>query len=150
MTVTKRMPYNTVNFRKMVDEMEALTMARFNLLARRVANHCYRSITVGSPITGAPGQPVDTGALLESWRKISQKDRHRILIVSNLIYAPIIEDNWRGATLRSAVGGFHSVKITKAAFNLIVAYELKIVKRAVRASAGKGSTMRDPKTGRFV
>ena len=150
MTVTKHMPYNTVNFRKMVTEWEDLTLARFDLLIDRVGNHCYRSITVGSPLTGAPGQPVKSSALLKSWRRLSQEDRRRVLIVSNLIYAPIIEDNWRGARLRSSVGGFHSVKMTKAAFPLIVAYELEIVKRSVPAPSGRGSQLRDRATGRFV
>lgn len=150
MTVVKTMPFNTVNFRRVLKEHHDLAEARLNLLRRRVADHCFRSITVGSPITGAPGQPIDKGDLIKSWRMLPQNDQDKILIVSNLIYAPIIEDNWRDAQLRSKVGGFHSVKMTKLAFNLIVAYELAIVKRAITDTRGRGSQMRDPSTGRFV
>ena len=76
----------------------------------------------GSSITGAPGQPVDTGALRASfvddfvsptsWR-----------IQTNIEYAPAIEDGI-GAhgpiTLRSKVGGHHSVKKTVAGWERIV------------------------------
>jgi hypothetical protein len=78
-----------------------------------------RSIVEGSEITGAPGQPVDTGALKASWipEFVSESEWQT---TTNLDYAPIIEDNLRGATLRSPVGGFHSVKRTVAGFPRIV------------------------------
>jgi hypothetical protein len=49
-------------------------------------------------------------------------------IHSTAEYAPIIEDNRRGAVLRSRVGGFHSVKLTRNGWRRIVAYELAKVK----------------------
>lgn len=127
-----------------------LTKARRKLLFRRVVEHVGRSIRFGSPTTGAPGQPVKSGDLLKSWRQEGDADSGRVTWISNLYYAPIIEDNWRGATLRSPVGGFHSVKLTVAGYGAIIDEELKFVKKAVRAPKGRGSQMRDPGTGRFV
>ena len=88
----------------------------------RVVDAVHRSIVHGSPVTGAPGQPVDTGALRASWR-VAFPSPMAAEIQTELEYAPIIEDNVRGATLRSAVGGFHSVKYTVAGFDRLVADE---------------------------
>ena len=84
------------------------------------------SIVDGSAVTGAPGQPVDTGALKASWilEFDSATEAH---VSTNIEYAPILEDNVRGATLRSAVGGFHSVKMTVAGFERIVDAEVRKV-----------------------
>lgn len=84
-----------------------------------VVTEVHRSIVEGSQITGAPGQPVDTGHLRASW-SMSFPDAHTAIVSTNVEYAPVIEDNLRGATVRSAVGGFHSVKLTRAGFNRIV------------------------------
>ena len=70
--------------------------------------------------------------------------------ISRLPYARIIEDNFRGAVIRSPFGGFHSVKLTNRGWHAIVAYELAIVKRAIPDGRGAGSKLRDPVTGRFV
>lgn len=81
-----------------------------------------RSIVEGSEITGASGQPVDTGNLRASWHD----DRVAQLIAeitTNVVYAEPIEEGIgpHGAlTLRSEVGGFHSVKQTVAGFHRIV------------------------------
>lgn len=54
----------------------------------------YQSIVNGSPITNAPGQPVDTGELRDSWEiKRISKDRREISTTSP--YARAIEHNWR-------------------------------------------------------
>lgn len=98
--------------------------ARERLLFKRVAEHAFRSIRFGSNITGAPGQPVDTTMLLKSWRMRIGPGRN-VEISSPLFYAPIIEDNRRGATLRSKVGGFHSVKLTRLGWQRMVEYELR-------------------------
>jgi hypothetical protein len=84
------------------------------------------SITNGSPITGSPGQPVQTGHLKASWQ-LTFPSQQEALISTNTVYAPQIEDgiSWRGTplTLRSAVGGFHSVKLTVLNFDRLVAAE---------------------------
>ena len=77
----------------------------------RSAQAVHQSIQEGSPVTGSPGQPVDTGALRASWI-LRYESPVSAMISTNLDYAPIIEDNVRGARLRSAVGGFHSVRLT--------------------------------------
>ena len=97
------------------------------------ATEALRSIVEGSEITGAPGQPVDTGALRASWQ-LTYDEPTTAVISTNLVYAPIIEDGMREAslnvtgrgqtmqaiTLRSEVGGFHSVRLTRAGIQRIV------------------------------
>lgn len=79
----------------------------------------HDSIVNGSPITGSPGQPVDSGRLKASWIP-EFPEANRFETTTNVPYARIIEDNLRGATLRSSVGGFHSVALTVAGFSRIV------------------------------
>lgn len=85
------------------------------------ANACSAaldSIQNGSAVTGAPGQPVDTGALKASWQLVFEGADHAT-IGTNLVYALPIEDGvgpHGDLRLRSTVGGFHSVKQTVAGF----------------------------------
>jgi len=107
-------------------------------LARRVHDVFVRSteevqesIVEGSPVTGAPGQPVDTGALKGSWQ---QRRHERFLWDTStpLEYAPAIEEgvSWYGdMKLRSEVGGFHSVALTRAAWQKIVDHAVREVVR---------------------
>jgi len=86
------------------------------------ATEVQRSMTEGSEITGAPGQPVDEGFLIGSWIPEFLSDRVW-QTTTNAEYAPGIEDGVgpHGAiTLRSAVGGFHSRKLTIAGWFRIV------------------------------
>lgn len=83
-----------------------------------------RSVKFGSEITGAPGQPVDTGFLRNSWGPI-WVGPNNVVIGTNVEYARPIEDGTsrgRAMKLRSAVGGFHSVKITMSAVDRIMKY----------------------------
>lgn len=85
------------------------------------ANEALRSIVEGSELTGAAGQPVDTGFLRASWQVTF--DGGSATIGSNAAYAEPIEDGTGKhgpLTLRSKVGGFHSVKTTVANFDRIV------------------------------
>jgi hypothetical protein len=117
-------------------------------LARRVHDVFVRSteevqesIVEGSPLTGAPGQPVDTSALKGSWH---HKRHEKFLWATEtpLKYAPVVEEGGlvmasgrSGAlsgsryTLRSEVGGFHSVKLTAAAWQKIVDHAVREVAR---------------------
>lgn len=87
----------------------------------------HGSITDGSEITAAPGQPVDTGNLLASWQQTFPEDL--VGEVSTAVaYAESIEDGFSyrwgvPMTLRSEVGGFHSVKTTRASWDRIVESE---------------------------
>lgn len=82
------------------------------------------SIRRGSEITGAPGQPVDDGDLLASW--VESRPAPALWEFSTALnYAPYIEDGGNDIgpfTLRSEVGGFHSVKLTQAAWPDIVEF----------------------------
>lgn len=96
-----------------------------------VAMAAHESVVEGSPITGAPGQPVDTGNLKTSWQLAIEGDQ--ALITTNVVYAPQIEDGTRAGralTLRSPTGGFHSVRLTIAGFQRIVD---TVVARVVRS-----------------
>jgi hypothetical protein len=89
----------------------------------------HESITVGSPVTGSPGQPVDFGNLVRSWG-IEDEGDARSLISTPMEYAPGIEDGigpHGPLTLRSAVGGFHSLKHTIAGAQRVVELEAQRV-----------------------
>ena len=86
-----------------------------------VATGAHESITVGSPITGAPGQPVDTGNLRSSFTLDIGVDE--ATISTNVAYAPLIEEgiaaSGKPISFKSAVGGAHSVKQTIAGANAL-------------------------------
>ncbi len=90
-----------------------------------VASAVENSITEGSPLTGAPGQPIDKGVLIASWQ-LSFEEEWVALIGSGgaaADYNRSIEDGegpHGPLTLRSSVGGFHSVALTRAGFQPIV------------------------------
>jgi hypothetical protein len=125
------------DFASTMQAIVARVLADSQAVLLGVATHVHRSIVEGSEVTGAPGQPVDTGALRTSWQ-LSFPSPGRALISTNLVYAPIIESGIRPIgsgrgnatgrtgtriTLRSPVGGFHSVQITIDALPRIVAHE---------------------------
>lgn len=88
-----------------------------------------RSVVEGSEITNSPGQPVDTGALKASWiPEFTSPTEWQTS--TNLVYAPVIEAGV-GAngplTLRSQVGGFHSVALTVAGAQAIADHVAKRV-----------------------
>ena len=82
------------------------------------------SIVNGSPLTGSPGQPVDTGNLRDSWQT-EFKDENTAVISTNVVYAPQNEDGISrpsGVEYRqkSAQGGRWSVALTRAGIQNIV------------------------------
>jgi hypothetical protein len=108
--------------------VSALLAQRADAFMVGVTGAAFESIVEGSPVTGAPGQPVGQygpgyhpgsvgGTLKGSWsqRFLSATEAE---VSTNLIYAPAIEDQVSGTgktlNLRSSVGGFHSVKLTIA------------------------------------
>lgn len=94
--------------------------ARAKAVLTNVASAAKHSVTDGSPVTGSPGQPVDTGNLKNSWQ-LTFPGPWRAEITTACEYAKSIEFNLRGATLRSQVGGFHSVALTVGGFRRLVA-----------------------------
>ena len=69
-------------------------------------------------------QPVDISTLKNSWQ-ITFPDPNTAQTATNIIYAKPIEDGvgvYGPLTLRSKTGGFHSVKLTRAAWPKIVTH----------------------------
>jgi len=99
------------------------------------------SVVEGSSVTGAPGQPVDTGNLKTSW--IGKHEGGMVWrLATNVGYAPAIEEGTRtafdpqGVTperppghkwQKSEVGGHHSVKLTRAGWQRIVEHAAREV-----------------------
>lgn len=116
----------------------------------------HQSIQNGSSVTGAPGQPVDTGFLRASWQ-VAFESPTVAIVGTNVAYAPAIEyatrakydpsgvTNRFGVTggqigpalpaglarkhVKSTRGGNHSVALTRAGFPRIVADVLARVAR---------------------
>lgn len=91
---------------------------RLQAIFRESVIELKQSVVVGSKLTGAPGQPVDTGRLRGSWI-----DRFlapwRWLITTALVYAPIVE-NLPETSIRSEVGGARSVAKSRTGWQRIV------------------------------
>jgi hypothetical protein len=122
--------------------------ARTQSVVTAAALLTHESIVAGSGVTGAPGQPVDTGYLRSSFivafdaepsyptplpSRSGRTDAaapapappqgnvgktYSASITTNVAYAPLIEEGVRAT--RSAVGGPGSVKLTRAAWSRIV------------------------------
>jgi hypothetical protein len=60
-------------------------------LMMTVVPKLHESIVEGSSLTGAPGQPIDTGALRSSWQYEYAPDFSSATIGTFLGYAPVIE-----------------------------------------------------------
>ena len=114
------------------------TQGKSNALFINVAKDVKSSIVDGSAVTGAPGQPVDSGALKASWQ-LTFESKQSALVSTNIAYAPVIEDNLRSSfnprgempekdalrkLKKSIVGGSHSVKLTVGAFDRLVESKL--------------------------
>lgn len=114
----------SAKFSGQIGYFSALIAARQRAIFLGVATALRTSVVDGSPITTAPGQPVDEGNLRTSWTENFPKPDVWEL-TTNVVYAPGIEDGvdlrtGKRITLRSEVGGFHSVKLTRAAFPKVV------------------------------
>jgi hypothetical protein len=121
------------DFSKQLMGFSVKTTRVWGELFDRVTEHVQMSVTEGSQVTTAPGQPVDQGILKASWTpdRISATEWQT---TTHLDYAPSIEDLVSYAhggtpiTIRSSVGGGHSVKLTRVHFPRLVEYELEQVK----------------------
>lgn len=109
------------------DDMQRVVIkvrTRSRALLDGCALAAHTEYKVGGPITGAPGQPVDKGALRNSIQleKISDDAWQSS---TTLPYATAIEDGvgpHGPLTLRSSVGGFHSRKLVVTGFQNIVTH----------------------------
>ncbi len=100
---------------------------RHKVLFQTFTIEVARSIRFGSDLTGAPGQPVDTGTLRDSWieRYLSE---WMWRISTSIDYAAYIEDDVGGHNYR--VGGPHSVKLTVLGAERILARAKEVANRA--------------------
>ena len=118
-----------MSFETDIARFTAKVDGRIEKLHLRCSELLYESVVDGSSITGAPGQPVQKGQLRGSFQLTFPKRLFSSLL-TKLKYAPGIElgkDMRSGKQLqqRSAVGGFHSVKLTRAGWNRIVKMAMK-------------------------
>lgn len=138
---------SAARFSQDVSRWLAKVEQRRTQLFMNTASHVQRSIVDGDPLTTAPGQPVDTGYLYNSW--ILEFKGQTAQISTNVAYAPVIEENDRSAynkqgklpdkaelgpgrkPKKSTVGGHHSVRLTQLHFDRIVDAELEQVKREI-------------------
>lgn len=89
---------------------------------RGSAEDVQDSITNGSAVTGAPGQPVQSGHLKGSF--IPQFLEKWIWETTTMVvYAPFIEEG--GYVKHSKVGGPHSVRLTRIGWDKIVEVNAK-------------------------
>lgn len=84
----------------------------------------YDSIVFGSPVTGAPGQPVGIGNLRAGWQLLFPDEEHAE-IVTKVPYAESNEDGIArpggGPYIqRSPVGGRWSIALTRTNFDRLV------------------------------
>lgn len=77
----------------------------------------FESIVEGSSLTGAPGQPVATGQLHDSWILELPGDGTAV-IASDAPYAIAVEEGLHGVAFKNH--GPHSVALTVAAWERIV------------------------------
>lgn len=106
---------------------------------RRTGELMRGSVKEGSPISNAPGQPVDKGNLRGSINMISEADGVIVFVDDTLasgaevppsVYAKTIEDAigpHGPIRLRSSVGGFHSFEMTMLAGDRFVSQAVKDV-----------------------
>lgn len=118
-------------FAKLLGDYSKKLRQDVHIWHRRTTEAALKSIQFGSEITGAPGQPVKKNVLRPAWRHdVNPDGTGRVYVPADspaAVYAPFIEDGvhpvWGPLTLRSSVGGFHSVKLTKAGLGALAYYE---------------------------
>jgi hypothetical protein len=113
-----------MSFSSDISNWSAKVQANGQKVFLNTASHAFESIVNGSSVTGAPGQPVDTGALRNSWQ-LTFPSPTEALIATNLDYAVHVEENVRGVTFHNH--GPHSVRLTALGLNRIVEAETKKV-----------------------
>ena len=116
-----------------IAKFQAKLDRRVNDVFLNTAEKIRDSAVFGSDITGAPGQPVDTGNLKNSWQ-LTHPEKLLARITTNVEYAEAVEEGiqapytTKGGTtvtphamvFKSAKGGPHSVRLTRSGFDRIV------------------------------
>ena len=118
------------DFATQIAQFGQKALAKADAVFVRTGDLALQSVVVGHPATGAPGQPVVSGELRDSWR--IRREGQAITVSTPLFYAPWIEDGVRGETPIQdgpSPGGPHSVKLTVAGMP-------RLVEQAVREVVG--------------
>ncbi len=107
---------------------QAVQKARNDLmhLHGRVSVAAQNEVKFGGGVTGAPGQPLKSGALRNSYQ-LTFPTPTTSQIATDKPYARSIElgvGPHGPLTLRSSIGGFHSIALVVAGFDRLVANEL--------------------------
>ena len=124
------MAKTATDFSKALRQFTRTSEQRMKDCATFAFQEVTKSVVRGSELTGAPGQPVALvrgGTLRSSW-VTSSPEPHVRELTTNVEYAVWIEDggndlgfyNPARGDPRSEVGGYHSVKLTEAAWPEIV------------------------------
>lgn len=111
-----------MTFSSDLEKFTAKVRANSQKIFVNTTSHAFESIVNGSPVTGAPGQPVDTGNLRNSWQ-LTFPAQTEALIATNVDYAVHVEENIRGVTFKNH--GPHSVRLTALGMNRIVEAETR-------------------------
>jgi hypothetical protein len=122
--------------RRATQQVTAMTQEVYT----RVVLQVQHSIQYGSPVTGAPGQPVDTAALLGSWGHEFETPT-RAFITTSKEYAEAVDDGIgpHGPVVygaKNGIGGSGSVKQTAANMQKLVDIEVATVARLAAEGAG--------------
>ncbi len=112
----------TQEWEKAIDAFERKIEKRIKDIHAKTAFALRDSVVHGSTVTGAPGQPVDTGNLINSWQ-LTFPAQLLARLTTNVEYAPAIEEGvgpHGPMTFISPEGGPHGVKLTVAGFQKLV------------------------------
>jgi hypothetical protein len=117
---------SALKFQSDIRKFVSKTSKNMSAIGRGSAHAALNSIKYGSEITGAPGQPEQSGALIDSW-VMEERGVASALIYSDSSYARQNEDGIArpggGPYIQqSARGGRWSVSKTKSGFSRLVDY----------------------------
>lgn len=94
----------------------AKTEQKFVAVREGVDTETFRSMRDGSEITGAPGVPISSGKLHDSYTM--EKSGDETVMGSDSPYAQAVEENWGEVVYHN--GGPHSTELTVLGFPRIV------------------------------
>lgn len=107
-------------FASALQRFAATAESNARAIHQSVAVEAKRSWVEGSPLTGAPALPIATSnaptvGKLRRGVRITYPDANTALVVTDVGYAPEVEDNPRGVHFTE--GGPHGLKLTVAGFS---------------------------------
>jgi hypothetical protein len=112
-----------MGFADQLARFKAKTVENMGLVREGVDAEMFTSIVDGSPVTGAPGQPVKTHRLHDSWKQ--EVSETETVTASDAPYARAVEENLGNKVYEN--GGPHSCALTAAGFPRIVEAKVREV-----------------------